>query len=94
MGQKSTWLKPLKKLNSIKNFRLAEPCEFTRRAFENNKLDIAQVEAISDLVNSETEAQRKQAIRQLNGELTTKTKKFSDMILKFSFSFLRIFKIS
>ena len=58
-----------------KDTRLAEPGEFTRRSFENNKLDLTQVEAISDLVNAETEIQRKQAYSQLEGNLTTKTKK-------------------
>ena len=74
--------KVLNALGNNNNTRIAEPGEFTRRAFENNKLDLTQVEAIADLVNSETESQRKQAIRQLEGQLTKKTKKFSDKILK------------
>jgi tRNA modification GTPase len=49
--------------------RLAEPGEFTRRAFHNGKLDLLQAEAIADLVEAETEAQRRQARRQLDGEL-------------------------
>ena len=49
--------------------RLAEPGEFTRRAFLNNKLDLTQAEAIADLAAAETEAQRRQALRQLDGEL-------------------------
>jgi tRNA modification GTPase len=49
--------------------RLAEPGEFTRRAFQNGKLDLTQAEAIADLVAAETEAQRRQALRQLDGEL-------------------------
>jgi len=49
--------------------RLAEPGEFTRRAFHNGKLDLLQAEAIADLVAAETEAQRRQALRQLDGEL-------------------------
>jgi tRNA modification GTPase len=49
--------------------RLAEPGEFTRRAFLNGKLDLTQAEAIADLVAAETEAQRHQAMRQLDGEL-------------------------
>ncbi len=49
--------------------RLAEPGEFTRRAFLNGKLDLTQAEAIADLVAAETEAQRRQALRQLDGEL-------------------------
>jgi len=49
--------------------RLAEPGEFTRRAFLNGKLDFLQAEAIADLAAAETEAQRRQALRQLKGEL-------------------------
>ncbi|MGB9644184.1 MAG: tRNA uridine-5-carboxymethylaminomethyl(34) synthesis GTPase MnmE, partial [Stellaceae bacterium] len=49
--------------------RLAEPGEFTRRAFLNGKLDLLQAEAIADLTEAETEAQRRQALRQLGGEL-------------------------
>jgi len=49
--------------------RLAEPGEFTRRAFENGKLDLTEAEAIADLVAAETAAQRRQALRQLSGEL-------------------------
>ncbi|MGA8550722.1 MAG: tRNA uridine-5-carboxymethylaminomethyl(34) synthesis GTPase MnmE [Stellaceae bacterium] len=49
--------------------RLAEPGEFTRRAFQNGKLDLTQAEAIADLAMAETEAQRRQALRQLDGEL-------------------------
>ena len=50
--------------------RLAEPGEFTRRAFENGKLDLAQAEAVADLVDAETEAQRRQALEQLGGRLS------------------------
>jgi tRNA modification GTPase len=49
--------------------RLAQPGEFTRRAFLNGKLDLTQAEAIADLAAAETEAQRRQALRQLDGEL-------------------------
>jgi tRNA modification GTPase len=49
--------------------RLAEPGEFTRRAFLNGKLDLLQAEAVADLAAAETEAQRRQALRQLGGEL-------------------------
>tara|TARA_Y100000590_G_C15612772_1_gene974494 strand:+ start:53 stop:1381 length:1329 start_codon:yes stop_codon:yes gene_type:complete len=62
--------------------RLATPGEFTKRAFINNKLDLTQVEAVADLVNAETEEQRKQAINQLGGKLNEKTKKWSEKILK------------
>ncbi len=49
--------------------RLAEPGEFSRRALENGKLDLTQVEAIADLVDAESEAQRQQALTQLGGGL-------------------------
>ncbi|HEX4180427.1 MAG TPA: tRNA uridine-5-carboxymethylaminomethyl(34) synthesis GTPase MnmE [Caulobacteraceae bacterium] len=49
--------------------RLAEPGEFTRRAFENGKLDLTQAEAVADLVDAETDAQRRQALAQLDGDL-------------------------
>ena len=52
-----------------RGLRLAEPGEFTRRAFFNDKLDLVQAEAIADLTAAETEAQRRQALRQLDGEL-------------------------
>jgi tRNA modification GTPase len=49
-------------------FRLAEPGEFTKRAFLNGKLDLTAAEAIADLVDAETSAQLRQAMRQLQGE--------------------------
>ena len=49
--------------------RLAQPGEFTRRALENGKMDLAQVEGLADLIESETEAQRKQALRVVSGHL-------------------------
>lgn len=50
--------------------RMAEPGEFTRRAFENGRLDLAQAEAVADLVDAETDAQRAQALQQLDGALS------------------------
>lgn len=50
--------------------RLAEPGEFTRRAFENGKLDLAQAEAVADLVDAETQGQARQALGQLGGALS------------------------
>ncbi|MBV8168697.1 MAG: 50S ribosome-binding GTPase, partial [Alphaproteobacteria bacterium] len=49
--------------------RLAEPGEFTRRAFENGKLDLTRAESIADLVMAETEQQRRQALAQMDGAL-------------------------
>jgi tRNA modification GTPase len=50
--------------------RLAEPGEFTRRAFEHGKLDLAEAEGLADLVDAETEGQHRQALRQCRGALS------------------------
>ena len=59
----------LRALGDQPGHRLAEPGEFTRRALENERLDLAQVEGLSDLIEAETEAQRRQALRVLSGAL-------------------------
>ena len=56
-------------IGSISRCRLAEPGEFSRRAFHNGKLDLSQIEALSDLINAETEAQRRQALVGSGSEL-------------------------
>ena len=62
----------LSALSSLEGMCLAEPGEFTRRALENERLDLAQVEGLSDLIEAETEAQRRQALRVLSGALGEK----------------------
>ena len=57
-------------LAKIDGCRLAEPGEFARRAFLNGKLDLAEVEGLADLVEAETEAQRRQALAQAGGSLS------------------------
>jgi len=59
----------LEALGRRPHHRLAEAGEFTRRAFENGKLDLTEAEAVADLVEAETSAQRRQALRQLEGAL-------------------------
>lgn len=59
----------LRELSTIDGLRQAEPGEFTRRALENGRLDLAQVEGLADLIDAETEAQRRQALRVLSGDL-------------------------
>lgn len=59
----------LHELGTIDGLRMAEPGEFTRRALENGNLDLTQVEALADLIDAETEAQRKQAQTVLAGGL-------------------------
>jgi tRNA modification GTPase len=56
-------------LAALPGCRLAEPGEFTRRAFLNGKMDLAAVEGLADLIDAQTEAQRRQALRQLDGAL-------------------------
>ncbi len=56
-------------LGGMPGLRAAEPGEFTRRSFENGKLDLTGVEGLADLIGAETEAQRRQAFRQLAGLL-------------------------
>jgi len=57
----------LKALGAMAGCRMAEPGEFTRRAFENGKLDLTAAEGLGDLIAAETAAQRRQAFRQLKG---------------------------
>ncbi|PIE36587.1 tRNA uridine-5-carboxymethylaminomethyl(34) synthesis GTPase MnmE [candidate division KSB3 bacterium] len=59
----------LDELAQIPGLRMSLPGEFTRRAFENGRLDLAQVEGLADLIDAETEAQRAQAVRVLSGAL-------------------------
>ena len=59
----------MRALSCMAGLRMAEPGEFTRRALENGRLDLAQVEGLADLIDAETEAQRRQALRVLSGEI-------------------------
>lgn len=61
--------KVLAELNTIDNCRMADPGEFTRRAMANGQLDLAQVEGLADLLEAETESQRRQAISVFEGHL-------------------------
>src|SRR4030081_2730664 len=56
-------------LSALQDVRAAEPGEFSRRAFENGKLDLTEAEALDDLINADTDRQRRQALRQLKGLL-------------------------
>ncbi|NWX60846.1 GTPB3 GTPase, partial [Promerops cafer] len=59
----------LRALGRLPGLRPAEPGEFTRRAFAHGKLDLTAAEGLRDLIGAETEAQRRQALRQMEGEL-------------------------
>ena len=68
-------------LAATDGLRLADPGEFTRRALENGCLDLAQIEGLADLLEAETEAQRKQALRVFSGALGDKTQSWrTDLI--------------
>lgn len=62
----------LQALSDQPGLRLAEPGEFTRRALINGQLDLAQVEGLADVIDAETEAQRRQALRVLSGAVGTR----------------------
>jgi tRNA modification GTPase len=69
-------------LSSFENVRAAEPGEFTRRAFENAKLDLTEAEALDDLIHADTERQRRQALRQLKGLLGDKARDWRAQIIE------------
>jgi tRNA modification GTPase len=60
----------LASLGAVEGLRLAEPGEFTRRAFHNGKLDLTEAEGLADLIDAETSAQHQQALRQSSGALS------------------------
>ncbi|ETW12778.1 tRNA modification GTPase TrmE [Roseivivax marinus] len=68
-GSMATVRAVLARLGDLPGLRQADPGEFTRRAMENGRLDLAQVEALADLIEAETETQRRQAQRMLDGAL-------------------------
>ena len=68
-GSVAVVAKVLQVFSGMDGLRLAEAGEFTRRALENGRLDLAQVEGLADLIDAETEAQRRQALRVFSGAL-------------------------
>lgn len=71
-------------LSSFENTRAAEAGEFTRRAFENGKLDLTEAEGLDDLVHADTDRQRRQALRQLKGLLGDKARDWRQRIIEAS----------
>src|SRR5271168_2445051 len=71
-------------LSAFENVRAAEPGEFTRRAFENGKLDLTEAEALDDLIHADTERQRRQALRQLKGLLGDRARDWRTRIIEAS----------
>ena len=72
----------LKCLGHLPDLRLAEPGEFTRRAFDHGQLDLVQIEGLADLIAAETEAQHRAAIRQADGSLGRMVKEWSTTLTK------------
>ena len=69
-------------LSDIENCRLAEPGEFTKLAFQNGKINLLKAESIADLISSETEIQRQQAIKIMNGKSADQFNYLRDKLLK------------
>ena len=69
-------------LSRLPGLRPAEAGEFTRRAFENGKLDLTAVEGLADLVSAETEGQRRQALRQLQGALGAPAERWRQRLIQ------------
>jgi tRNA modification GTPase len=69
-------------LSAFEDIRAAEPGEFTRRGFENGKLDLTEAEALDDLIHADTERQRRQALRQLKGLLGDKARDWRARIIE------------
>ncbi|EHH59344.1 hypothetical protein EGM_09429 [Macaca fascicularis] len=77
----------LQALGDVPGLRPAEAGEFTRRAFANGKLNLTEVEGLADLIHAETEAQRRQALRQLDGELGHLCRGWAETLTKASSPF-------
>jgi len=72
----------LKALGRVPGLRPAEPGEFTRRALENGRLDLAQVEGLADLIEADTEAQRRQAMRVLSGQIGARAENWRRQLIR------------
>ena len=71
-------------ISSSPNTRAAEPGEVTRRSFENGKLDLTEAEGLDDLIHADTDRQRRQALRQLQGLLGDRARDWRDRIIEAS----------
>ena len=69
-------------ISEVRNCRLAEPGEFTKRAFQNGRINLLKAESIADLISAETEIQRKQAIKIMNGRSSEKFNSWREKLLK------------
>jgi tRNA modification GTPase len=69
-------------ISTVENCRLAEPGEFTKLAFQNGKINLLKAESIADLISAETEIQRKQAIKIMNGKSADQFNFLREKLLK------------
>jgi len=69
-------------ISKIKNCRLAEPGEFTKRAFQNGRINLLKAESIADLISAETEIQRKQALKVMSGKSSDRFNSWRKKLLK------------
>lgn len=81
-GSKAVIALVMNNLSQIENFRLAEPGEFSKRAFYNGKMDLTQAEGLADLIDSETAEQQKYAMRQMEGNLKSLYSGWREELLK------------
>ena len=81
-GSLATVRAVLRVLGGMNGMRQAESGEFTRRALENGRLDLTQVEGLADLIDAETEAQRRQALRIMSGDLGRKAEDWRRSLIR------------
>ena len=81
-GGKAVVLAVQKEISKVENCRLAEPGEFTRLAFQNGKINLLKAESIADLISAETEIQRLQAVKIMNGNSSEKFNELREKLLK------------
>ena len=81
-GGKSVILAVQKEISKIQNCRLAEPGEFTKLAFQNGKINLLKAESIADLISAETEIQRLQALKIMEGKSSEKFNELREKLLK------------
>ena len=81
-GGKAVILALQKEISKIKNCRLAEAGEFTKLAFQNGKINLLKAESVADLISAETEIQRLQAVKIMNGKSSLKFNELREKLLK------------
>lgn len=81
-GSKAVIASVIKNLSLLENFRMAEPGEFSKRAFYNGKMDLTEAEGLADLIDAETSEQQKYAMRQMEGGLKNLYDDWRDELIK------------